>query len=62
MTIQSGDIVRIKPEYQDKGDDKFIWQAIEDADGDRVRIAPIATGLPFPPNYIVLLSMLERSE
>lgn len=59
MTIQAGDIVRIKPEYQDKGDDRFIWHAIEDADGDRVRIAPVAAELPFPPNYIVSLSMLE---
>lgn len=59
MTIKSGDIVRIKPEYQDTGDSKFIWQAVEDADGERVRIAPIMSDLPLPPNYIVTLSMLE---
>jgi hypothetical protein len=59
MTIQAGDIVRIKPEYQDKGDDRFVWLAVEDADGDRVRIKPITTELAFTPNHVVLLSMLE---
>lgn len=59
ITIKKTDIVKIKPEYQDKGDDLLTWIAIEDEDGGRVRIAPINTGLKFPPNQVVDTNMLE---
>lgn len=57
--IKKGDTVRIKPEWQDKGDSDLHWIAIEDEDGGRVRIAPTNTGLTFPPNHTVVTSMLE---
>jgi hypothetical protein len=57
--IKKGDRIRIKPQWQDPGDDKFIWVALEDEDGGRVRIAPINTGLTFPPNQVVETSMVE---
>ncbi|MGA7178149.1 MAG: hypothetical protein WBX11_00985 [Thiobacillaceae bacterium] len=58
--IKKGDIVRIKPEWRDEGDEEFTWIALEDEDGGRVRIAPINTGLPIPPNQIVNTDMLEE--
>lgn len=58
-TIKCGDVVRIKPQWQDAGDDRFIWRAMEDEDGGRVRIYPTNTGLVIPPNQIVDVSMLE---
>ena len=57
--IKKGDRVRIKSEWQDPGDDKFIWVALEDEDGGRVRIAPINTGLTILPNQIVDTHMVE---
>ena len=57
--IKKGDTVRIRPEWQDPGDDAFMWVALEDEDGGRVRIAPINTGLEFPPNQVVEVQMLE---
>jgi hypothetical protein len=59
MVIKKGDAVRIKPAWQDAGDDAMNWVAIEDEDGGRVRIRPQNTGLRFPPNQVVLVSMLE---
>jgi hypothetical protein len=56
--IKKGDIVKIKPEWQDPGDEKFTWVAIEDEDGGRVRIAPVDIGLPIPPNQVVTSAML----
>lgn len=56
--IKKGDIVKIRPEWQDPGDDKFTWVAIEDEDGGRVRITPVDTGLRFPPNQVVTTDML----
>lgn len=57
--IRKGDTVRIKPEWQDDGDDTFHWIAVEDEDGGRVRIQATNTGLRFPPNQVVQTSMLE---
>jgi hypothetical protein len=58
-TIRKGDTIRIKPEWQDPGDEKFVWVALEDEDGGRVRIAPINTGLAIPPNQVVNTNMVE---
>ena len=60
-TIRAGDRVFIKPEWQDAGDEKCIWIALEDEDGGRVRISPIngmwLAGLP--TNQVAETSMLE---
>lgn len=61
-TIKRGDIVRIKPEWRDPGDERFIWRALEDEDGGRVKICATNTGLTFPPNQIVNVSMLEMEQ
>lgn len=57
--IRKGDTVKIKPEWQDAGDDKFHWIATEDEDRGRVAIMPTNTGLPIPPWHTVDVAMLE---
>jgi len=59
--IKQRDIIKIKPEFQDEGDEALIWMALEDEDGGRVRIAPLNTGLKFPPNQIVDTKMLYKA-
>jgi hypothetical protein len=56
--IKAGDVVTIKPEWRDAGDDQIVWIALEDEDGGRVRIQA-QLGLPMNPNQIVETSMLE---
>lgn len=58
-TIRKGMKLRIKPEWQDEGDDEFEWIAIEDEDGGRVRISPLGTGLNITPNQVVTTDMVE---
>lgn len=60
LMIKKGDIVRIKPEWQDEGDENFTWIALEDEDRGRIRIAPLGTGLTITPNQIVNTDMLEQ--
>ncbi len=60
--IKKGDIVKIKPEWQDLGDEKFTWVAVEDEDGGRVRITPIDIELPIPPNQVVTTNMLVKEK
>ena len=58
MAIKKGDIVTLKPEWQDAGDAGITFRAIEDEDGGRVRIVA-ECGLPLNPTSIVTVDMLE---
>lgn len=57
--IRKGDSVKIKPEWQDPGDDKLEWIATDDEDKGRVTIMPTNTGLAIPPLQTVDVAMLE---
>ena len=59
--IKAKDIIRIRPEYQDEGDDSLVWIALEDEDGGRVRISPLNTGMKLPPNQVVSTEMIEKA-
>lgn len=56
-----GDKVRIKPEWQDPGDDEFVWIVVEDEDRGRVAIQ-VQLGLPINPWERVDVSMIERAD
>lgn len=58
--IKANDQIKIRPEYQDDGDESIIWIALEDEDGGRVRIAPVNTGLSLLPCQIVTTAMIEK--
>jgi len=58
MTISKGDQVFIKPEWQDKGDDKFIWIAMGDEYDGKVMIYPSNINMTIAPTQIVNVSML----
>jgi hypothetical protein len=60
--IRRGDFVVIKPEFQDPGDDKYQWLAVDDESAGRVTISPVGTGLAIPPRHVVRVSMLENQE
>lgn len=57
--VKKGDIVLIKPSHQDPGENRLLWQALENEDGGRVKVAPLETGLKFPPVHIVKIEWLE---
>lgn len=46
-------IVHIKPDAQDQGDEKFTWVVLEDR-GSRVLIRPLETGMAIPPAMSIL--------
>lgn len=56
--IKKGDRVRFKPEWQDPGDDKVEFRAMEDEDGPRIRVEAM-TESAFNPNQIVDIDMID---
>ena len=59
--IHRGDMLQIREEWRDPGDDEFTWVALEDEDGGRVLITPLGTGLSIPPRQVVTVEMVELS-
>ena len=57
--ITQGEVINIKPEWQDSGDDKFVWIATEDEDHGRVSICPIDSPMRIKPHYRVKTSMID---
>lgn len=58
--IRKGDTVRLKPEWQDPGDNNFHWVAADDEELGRVTITPTDIGLAILPLATVDVTMLER--
>ena len=54
-----GDVVRIKPDFQDSGDDEFTWQVIDDEEKGRVDISAINSPLRVKPIHTVQTEWIE---
>ena len=60
-SLKVGDRVRIKPEWQDDGDDEFERVVIEAPEkSPRVLIKTLIPGFEYPPTERIEISKLER--
>ena len=57
--MQIGTIVKIKPEYQDAGDNSIIWITTDIAEKNRVTIIASNSTLSIKPTYVVWLDWIE---
>lgn len=57
--ITAGDKIRIKPVWQDAGDDKIEFIAVDDESKGRVTIEP-QLGLAINPTQVVDVAWIER--
>ena len=57
--IKQGQIVEIKEQYQDDGDDQFTWVAVDDEEKGRVTITPTDIALEIKPQYVVNVEWLS---
>lgn len=57
--LRKGDIVSIRPEFQDPGDDSLTWVVVFDEEKGRVDISPFDTGLTIPPVYTLRVEQVE---
>ena len=58
-TFKSGDIVRIRPQWQDPGDDDIDWVCLEDEEGGRVLIE-VQLPMNIKPTQRVRTHMIEH--
>jgi hypothetical protein len=58
--LKKGERIRIKPEWQDPGDDKREWFTYDDEQNGRVGIFTPRPGMAFQPWQCVSSYMVER--
>lgn len=56
----TGQIVRFKPEWQDRGDETVVFRVVED-NGDRLLVRA-ELGLEINPTHVVQRDMVEEQE
>jgi len=57
--FKHGNQVEILPEFQDPGDDGFIWVVLGDEEKGRVDIRPINIDLTIKPIYTVTVDQIK---
>jgi hypothetical protein len=55
-----GQIVKIRQEFQDDGDNELIWVVLADEEKGRVDISAIDSLLKIKPNHTVKVEWLEH--
>ena len=59
--IRKGDVVKFKPKWQDPGDDKIEFRAVDDEYDGRVELVA-SINLPLKPTQIVPIKWLDKPE
>ncbi len=57
--IKTGTRVYIRPEYQDSGDDQYIWVAVDDESKGRVTISALNSQMHIIPTHVVRVEWLS---
>lgn len=61
--IKRGDIVRIREEWLEPGEDGFItYVVLEDRGNGRVLVQALGTGLPLAPTYVYVVAWLRYAD
>lgn len=56
-----GQVIKIRPEFQDEGDDEYTWVVLNDEEKGRVDISAIDSVMKIKPIHTVQVEWLERS-
>lgn len=60
--FKCGNQVEILPEFQDPGDDRFIWIVLGDEEKGRVDISPVNSDLTIKPIYTVSVDQIKLAQ
>lgn len=56
-----GQVVKIRPEFQDEGDDEYTWVVLNDEEKGRVDISAIDSVLKIKPIHTVQVEWLQHT-
>ena len=59
MTIKCGDVLAIRKEWQDTGDENYRWVALDDESDGRVTVRLVCDDLTIMPTSVVEVDMVE---
>lgn len=59
--IKKGNVVKFKPEWQDKGDEKIVFRAVDDEYDGRVRVVA-CVDMNLNPEQIVPVDWLDTTK
>jgi len=60
--LKVGERVKIKPEFQDEGDDDFHWHVVGDESKGRVDVSANIPGMKIQPTHTLQSHMVDRHE
>jgi hypothetical protein len=60
--IKKGDRIDILPQWQDAGDQNYVWVATDDEENGRITICPISMPISLKPCSTVEASMITLRE
>ena len=60
--IKKGDRIDILPQWQDVGDENYVWVATDDEKDERITICPISMPISIKPRSTVEVSMIALRE
>lgn len=59
--FKKGDVIKIKKQFQDDGDDKFTWTAVDDEEKGRVTIQADVPNMRIKPQHVVKVEWIEHA-
>jgi hypothetical protein len=57
--IKAGDVITFKPEWRDRGDEKYTFRALEDEEDGSLRVVAEIPGFALQPNSIARTAWIE---
>ena len=60
--IKKGDRIDILPQWQDEGDENYVWVATDDEENGRITICPISMPITIKPRSTVDVNMISLRE
>ena len=60
--IKKGDRIDILPQWQDAGDENYVWVATDDEKDGRITVCPISMPISIKPRSTVDVNMIKLRE
>lgn len=60
--IKKDDRIDILPQWQDEGDENYVWVATDDEENGRITICPISMPITIKPRSTVDVNMISLRE